>query len=501
MYPDSGWGFLVLKSMEKGAPFNYSKIPDSKDISRDQLQFCSWWTPGQYALPGAIKHSFNLKLGPAIIVTVILFNALGLLGYYNLYRFFGFNSLLSAAAILIIVLQGYFSEPFVYYNGGELLLFGSVPWITLYFLKNQRMSMFSMAIIILMSLAGFFLKGSFVTSFLAILLTLTFLEIHRLNAVQAKGGLLLKNSLIYILKMSVVALVVYFFVHAIFFSKGPNPASITKLNFNLGNAVFSISASILSSFSIDDVLNWPFRFSGHNYLLFNFSIFYLFSTAFSCFVFIAIIMKKALKDTYKIALTVFFVVFFLFLTISYFKGSEISYEWRHFRPAGMLFLPGILYIFYGDKDFKAYRFIFSMFLIGMCFFGLFEFFATKIYLKGIQSVSKDAFCQRNIDKGALAVLHRLDGSLTSGNNLFYVTSPEIALDIKNNRWMASLADFESVDTLKSRSYFGKTDNLFLFLPGKYMINGKEKAIISSFKDYKNFKVVYETSGSRILEGF
>jgi hypothetical protein len=66
--------------------------------------------------------------------------------------------------------------------------------------------------------------------------------------------------------------------------------------------------------------------------------------------------------------------------------------------------------------------------------------------------------------------------------------------------MATLSDFEPVDTLKSRSYFGTTDNLFLFLNRKFMANGKENAIIRSFKDYKGFRLIYETSGSRILYG-
>lgn len=156
MYPDSGWGFLVLKSMAKGAPFNDRIVPAARNIARDQLEVSSWWTPGQFAVPGILQQFWHWNIGQAITATIIAFGALGLSGYYQLYRLLGFDSLLSAGCLLIIVLQYSFLDQFTFYSGGELLLFGAVPWITFYALKHQRMTLASAVTLTALSVLGFF---------------------------------------------------------------------------------------------------------------------------------------------------------------------------------------------------------------------------------------------------------------------------------------------------------------------------------------------------------
>ena len=508
MYPDSGWGFLVLKSMESGAPFNYDKSPDSHDISRDKLVFSSWFTPGQYAVPGLIKHALHLNLGEAMTVTVILFNALALLGYWRLYRWLGFDALLSAASLLVIVLQYYFSDQFNFYSGGELLLFGGAPWIIFYSLKNQRMRASSVFIFMGMSLMGFFLKGSYVTCFFAIVLTLILMEIHKFEVLKNKGpqavrvnnSMITKGVFFYIIRMTAAVAVTCYLIFKLFASKGPNATSVTDFNLNLHNLFFALSGSVFSAFPVDNFLNRIFRPPGHDYLWPDFQAVYFFFALMSCFAGLVIIKEKTLKDTYKMTLIGFFMVYFTFLTVLYFRGAHISYEWRHFRPLGLLFLPGILHLFFRNKDLKASKVFFSLFLIGMSLYGLVEYVNGKIQLKNTQAFSKDGFFQRTLDKEALGYLHQLDESLPHGNNLFYVTSPEMALDIRNNRWMASLADYEPMEMLKGRAYFGTTDHLYLFLQKKFMTNGKEKVILGSFRDYGNFKVISETSCFKVYQG-
>jgi len=500
IYADSGHGFLVLKSMESGSPFNFGRYPNFRDISRDQLGFLTWWSPGQYAVPGAIKHLFNLKLGQAIIFTVILFSALGLLGYYKLYRLLGFEAILSLSAILIIVLQRYFSLSFTIYNGGEILIFGGAPWVIFFALQKQRMNFISLVLLVILSLAGFFLKSSFLISFFAILLMLVIIQIYNLKGLKSLNRNILKDVLIYTSKMLGVALVVIFCVYKCFLSRGNFPGLDTSLNFNLDNIFIPVGASILSSFPIDDLLSRFFSFPGYKYTFnFDYSLFHFVAVFMGCFVMIKLVREKTLKATYKITLISFFIVFLAIFIVFYLKGSTISYEWRHFRPAGLLFLPGMLYVIYRKKNLRVSKLIFSIFLVFMCFYGLFGFFNRKVYFKDKLVTSNQAFVY-GIDKEALIILRQLDESLTFGNNLFYVTSPEIALDIRNNRWMVIHADFISVDELKSKSYFGVTDNLFLFLQKSLKINGKEEAIIGSFKDYKGFEVIYETVGYRILKG-
>jgi len=112
----------------------------------------------------------------------------------------------------------------------------------------------------------------------------------------------------------------------------------------------------------------------------------------------------------------------------------------------------------------------------------------------------EGFHHTIIDKETLNILHHLDDSYKEGNNIFYVTSPEIALELKQNRYIASQADFEPLDSLSSQAYFGTVDKLILVIQKKFRDNGKEQAITNSFKDYKDFRMLAETKNFIILSG-
>jgi hypothetical protein len=65
----------------------------------------------------------------------------------------------------------------------------------------------------------------------------------------------------------------------------------------------------------------------------------------------------------------------------------------------------------------------------------------------------------------------------------YVPSPDIGLEIRGARTIATVADFEPVELLRKRAYFGRVDQLVVVLPTKFSANGKEQAILRSFKAY------------------
>src|SRR5262249_49136435 len=50
---DSGVGFLALRSMLEGGPFNSITAPDPANIANDVAIFLTWWSPGQYLVPGS----------------------------------------------------------------------------------------------------------------------------------------------------------------------------------------------------------------------------------------------------------------------------------------------------------------------------------------------------------------------------------------------------------------------------------------------------------------
>src|SRR4051812_30904797 len=56
MYSDSGWGFVGWYANQAvGLPFNVVPSVDPADIARDITFFGTWWTPGQYLIPGLLE--------------------------------------------------------------------------------------------------------------------------------------------------------------------------------------------------------------------------------------------------------------------------------------------------------------------------------------------------------------------------------------------------------------------------------------------------------------
>lgn len=82
-YPGSGYdpdsGFVVWKSMQKGAPFNHQYNADYEDIATDREAFVSHWSPGQYLVPALLQYT-GLSPGRALQLTSLLFSLACIVG-------------------------------------------------------------------------------------------------------------------------------------------------------------------------------------------------------------------------------------------------------------------------------------------------------------------------------------------------------------------------------------------------------------------------------------
>jgi hypothetical protein len=127
---DSGCGFLVLRSMQRGAGFNVALMPDPSDITRDVGEFQTWWSPGQYLIPGFFE-SLGLKIGVAISVTILLGTVLGLAGWLRVASAIGAPRRVATQLVLALATVHFVQAGFRVYHGGEVLLFAAAPWALL----------------------------------------------------------------------------------------------------------------------------------------------------------------------------------------------------------------------------------------------------------------------------------------------------------------------------------------------------------------------------------
>ncbi len=77
---DSAYGFLALRSMLDGGPFNYVISPDPKNIADNIKTLLTWWSPGQYLVPG-IFVLLGASYGLAISLSTLIASLLGVLGW------------------------------------------------------------------------------------------------------------------------------------------------------------------------------------------------------------------------------------------------------------------------------------------------------------------------------------------------------------------------------------------------------------------------------------
>jgi hypothetical protein len=489
--------------MESGSAFNYYRYPDSNNIAKDVESFATWWTPGQYIIPGLLSRILNVNLGLSISITIIVSSIMGLWGLYKLYRLLKFNELISIGSVLILATQQYYSLPFSIYNGGEVLLFGGMPWIIQFSLRYKEMRLPYSILFILLCLIGFIFKSSFLICLLAIFLTLVLLriqetfEISKFSFADVKTVFTRKN-ITYVLKLSAIFLIVFFIIYTTFLSKGKTPMISARDNTEtLMNVFFPIAAPFTSVFSIDRFLVRLFGFPGYKYTFkINYLLFYIPISLLYLYLMLRIFFKVKLNNCYKTLLFSFTCVYIIFFIVNYFRKAAISYESRHLLISGLIFLPGLLSYVYKKNTRKLTKGFFTIFIILTCIYGTVSFAVRKIGIKENCTLGKDGFNHCIIDKKTLKILQRLDSSLKEGNNIFYIISPEIALEIKENRFLI----FDPYSDFSSKSYLGNVDNLILFLPKNFEGNGKEKLITESFKDYEGFKVIGETDGFKVLLG-
>ena len=340
LFPDPANGFQVLRSMHLGGGFNNIVAPDQSDISQDYTEFLTWWSPGQYLVPYFFKLIFGLNLGRGIAIAVFLATVSGLAGLYCFFKKLGISNLVSALTISFIFFQVAFFVPFVYYNGGEILLFSFVGWFLYGCASLDKPEIKLVLFVLLTGWLGFFFKSSFIWMYGAGLFCLWI----RLS--NAKSGTWFKNGL----WIGIPAILSLALIYIVFLSKGQSPANAAHgLNITAETFSFPLASPVLSAFSIDDLAHGLIFHFGPRVFSPSLSILILLLSMILSLVIILMIVRLVPNKTYRLLLLVFYLVAFLFFSFSYMRQLDISYEARHFRVLGILIIPGILTLLSGAR--------------------------------------------------------------------------------------------------------------------------------------------------------
>jgi hypothetical protein len=475
IFPDPANGFHVMRSMQLGGGFNHLVSPDADDLTKNTSEFLTWWSPGQYLVPYTFKLIFGVNTGQASALTITLCQLLGLAGFYAFFKKIGFTPLISALSLLFIACQQFFVVPYVFYNGGESLLFAFLGWF-LYGCTTFGKTSWQLTVFVLIAgWIGFFCKSSVIWMYGAGLL---FLWIRLSSKKQIADWV--KNGL----WVGLPAIVSMASIWLFFLSKGQNPASVSAgIKLSLKGILFPLASPLLSGFSVDDLSHGLIYHTGNAVFSDTQAIVVLALLALLSLWLIQAILKSVQDENYRLLIRVFYIVSILFFCVAYFRQMTISYEARHFRIIGLIVIPGTLYLL-STLKLPAYRIAFGVIWAGIAITSV--VYASKGYTfnKNKSAHGVSGIAQQAIDQKALDEIIALDQQ--NKDAIFVFVNESIGLEIKHNRVVTlnPIGDDLHID-FDDYEQGGHAGPLFIILPENYA-GPKEKFILKSFPDYKGW---------------
>lgn len=474
-FPDSGWGFLTWKNMLHGGGFNLLPEPDPDDLAKDTYTFLTWWSPGQYLVPGSIASFTGIKIGWGMAISSILSTISGVAGCYFLFDKLRFNRQTTLLSVLVLCCQVQTLLPFSVYNGGEVLIFGVVPWFWFCCL-DFKPKPFRLLLLVLLSWIGFVAKSSF------LLITASgflFIFLGWISQRVTFKELAVKTSGLFIAGAAII-LPIFF----LFLQKGNNPSSAASgFHLSLLNLLYPAAIPLLTAFSADEIFN----LFAHPYFVGTLppAEAWFYGPAFLVLVFVlsCIYFKHIGSVAYRWLLFTTYLFFLCFFMLQFCRHAAISMEGRHFRMLGLLFLPGVVQLIRQIK-FIAVKRASQLLLLVLCLYGLGNY-CFRQNLKRKQTLSANTrVVQDLIDRETLSKIHQLDRQYPH-QALFVLMSPEIAMETEHNRTL--ILPFNNLaPNAENPTYDGRVQELFIFVPAGLASGRTEQLIKASFTGYKNF---------------
>lgn len=478
LFPDPSWGFQVMHSMGMGGGFNLLIKPDQADISKNTSEFLTWWSPGQYLVPWFFKWLLGINNGQASAITITLCQLMGLSGLYSFFKKVGFSPLIASVSIAFIACQQFYSLPYIFYSGGEILLFAYAGWFLYGCIVIQKSGWQLILFVLFAGLTGFFCKSSVMWVYLAGLFFLWLrLSIPKRSVVEH-----LKNGIWIAIPAALSLVIIYLF----FLSKGQNPASASgQLKLSWQTFSFPLASPLLAGFSIDDLAHGLLFHSGVP--IFNIPVAIMVITALAAISLLLVfaIIRFIPNNNYKLLILTFYAMSVMFFSYAYLRQMAISYEARHYRVIGLIFIPGIIYLL--NKLNIGYRVCFGLIWIGIAFSSFHYLVKGYRFNKTKSAHGITGMAQPFIDQPSLNQIMSLDKQ--QHNAIFAFASNDIGLEVTQNRILTleQIADYDHIN-LEDYEYDGHAGPLYILLPASYP-EKKADIILKFFPGYKDFTAV------------
>ncbi len=483
---DFAAGWQVWTSMLAGAPFNSVWAPAATDLARDVPVFQAWWSPGQYLVPALFMQA-GLDLAQAAVVTGVLASALGLAGWWRLWRVWGVTENLCVVAGAIVVLGRAWGAVAGTANPADALLFAAVPWAGLLAWRWRTLRPAEWLGLFVVFNAGVGLKLAFTVASLALLAGLG-LQAWRENRGHPSRwlGIAARAALLW---LAVKLLWDWGYLHrgaSIGLGRELHWAGLAALSLPWGGpllAVFS-GGNLLGRIFLhppdpllaDERALWPF---------------YLVAAGLTLVV-VRQVWAGHPSRAYATQVVAWIGLYGLVFTVVFASGANVSLEERHFHVAGLVLLPGLLWCV-AQFRVRAVRLAVWLVMAGCCAYGSTALFVHARHRLRQGVTGRLGFTHTELTRGAQAELHRLDAE-PGQRTLFYTSGVEIALEVQHGRALSIPVDYWPETLVRRFTFEGRAERLVLVLPARHVRNGRVEWIKAGLHAYHEWE-------AREVDGF
>jgi hypothetical protein len=496
---DAGWGMLEWRAIAAGGPLNSIVSADPADISRDRATRVTWWSPGQYLVPGLLTL-MGFRIGTALTITVGASLLCCLIGWIYVAKQFAISPGKTAILILFIATFRYTTFSFVTYSGGEILLQGLTPWLILAGHRLPLLRGFEAAgLAVLIIWAAFFAKltGLIVAS--AALLTGSVVALMRLKRITsgmlggAAGAFLAVGGL-----------------YIGWFSRGSTPASGTTWSFRAAEALFAFGSPWGAGVSwLDMVMSLFFNprhpiLSGRTLTPDTSTIVWFLLPP--IFLFAPIILwgwRHRDEDENLGALMKTTICFYLIcasvIAVIFLHGGDVSVEERHLRAAGTLIFLCVLAVLGRLPGFSIGRWTATAFCGLMALFGIVTFAYHARSVKPAE-VDRYSWTYQSASNESAIEAARTAYTMEGRRALFVLPSPDVACALPPSaRVLSNHIEFETETAIRERRYRGRVPGrLYVIVPTAEAQSVKGALLLKEFTDYPLDKWEKQSFGSSTM---
>ncbi len=479
MNSDSATGFYVWDSWRAGAPWNHMIVPDSADLARDASFFQSWWSPGQY-LVVAPWQLLGLSLGHAIVIGGFVATLAALLGFWRLYRTYGFGEAPAGWAVLAVACNWTLARTYGDFMGGETALLAVLPWVILAMRRAVEAGTLSWLAIPALYWLGAMAKNSYIPIGAGLIAGLRGLRLWGRPWLSAP-------------KFTELARWAGWFAlgHFLFWftylrlGTAPGADFGGRIHPDWWISAFRVLGFPISAiYSLGNILGRIFLHPSHPLVSDMAALWPLHALVAAAAVGISVWLLRrefSLRPAWArlvLGVTLANLAFFGLVLL---WRDPAGLEERFFKPVAFLFLPALVAVAGGGRP----RWLGSLLcaaLVVSSLYGVASYANRAHYLAGLANPGFRGTTQNVLSADGLRVLHALDAALPP-RSLVVVPSPEMALEVRRVRVLPTHAVMMETAQLSALRYHGRTGNLVVLVDDRMITSGKAGDLLSSFSDY------------------